>query len=50
MNTRLPELNEFSLEHLLNWISDLKTNITTQQLSFVNDYIIDIETKVVISK
>ncbi|WP_270639633.1 excinuclease ABC subunit UvrA [Longibaculum muris] len=46
MNTRLPELNEFSLEHLLNWIGDLKANITTQQLSFVNDYIIDIETKV----
>lgn len=45
-HTRLPQLNNYSLEKLNVWIKTLKSSLPLRHLSFVEDYFLDIETKI----
>lgn len=42
---RLPELSQFSLERLAAWIQELAAALTPQARSFVEPYLLDMETK-----
>lgn len=43
--TRLPQLSQFSLEKLCQWISELEASLTEQHLELVKPYLLDIKTK-----
>lgn len=45
LQTRLPELSFYSLEHLFKWIETLHQSLSLQHLQLVEDYLIDIQTK-----
>ena len=43
--TRLPELNLYSLEHLWQWIKELRASLSPKHLDMTESYLLDIETK-----
>lgn len=43
--TRLPELSSYSLEQLYEWIKTLHQSLSLKHLQLVEDYLIDIQTK-----
>lgn len=43
--TRLPELSQFSLERLFQWVETLEDTLPKQHLVLVQDYLLDIKTK-----
>lgn len=44
--TRLPELSSYSLDKLYVWIEDLNLALSSQHKQYINDYIVDIKTKI----
>jgi len=43
--TRLPEVSNYSLEKVCNWIEELETSLSEKQYNLVRAYLLDIETK-----
>ncbi len=43
--TRLPQLSQFSLEQLKQWVNDLTATLTAQHTELVNAYLLDLNTK-----
>ena len=43
--TRLPQLSQFSLEKLCNWVNELAASLTKKHLELVKAYLLDLETK-----
>lgn len=43
--TRLPQLAQYSLEKLYLWIEQLSTSLTKQHLDLMEDYLLDVKTK-----
>jgi excinuclease ABC subunit A len=43
--TRLPQLSQYSLERLIQWMNELAASLTGQPLELVRAYLLDIKTK-----
>lgn len=44
-DVRLPQLSLFSLERLYGWIKELQESLTEEKTQFVEEYLLDMETK-----